>query len=225
MRAPRAEAGSEIVDLVLERTGSSRAVDEINRAKPRLARQTSKAGKAPARQKLIAEIREGCPRRTRNGRSGSMADAISAQGRALAETRAEVAGVRAQLAELEAEKGRLKAQFFRLGEERHDTERSSIERVVKSLGDQLGSALAEKSAADLRAEQAQAEAAELRELLDGRSSEWDGERAVLVDERAQSAAERAQLADALAILREELAAVTGRAKESAEAAATVKAQA
>src|SRR5712691_3874935 len=225
MRAPRAEAGSEIVDLVLERTGSSRAVDQINRAKPRLARQTSGAGKAPDRQKPIVEVRDGRPRRAKSGLSVSVADAISAQGRALAETRAELAGVRAQIAELEVENGRLKGQFFRLAEERHDSERSSIELVVKSLGDQLGSALAEKSAADRRAEQAQAEAAELRELLDGRSSEWDGERAVLVDERAQSAAERAQLADALAILREELAAVTGRAKESAEAAATVKAQA
>ena len=198
MRAPRAEPGSEIVDLALERTGSSRAVDEINRGKPRLARQTSGGGKTPARQKPIAELREGRPRRTRNGRSASMADAISAQGRALAETRAELAGVRAQIAELEAEKARLKAQFFRLGEERHDTERSSIERVVKSLGDQLGSALAEKSAADLRAERATEAAAELGELLDRRLSEWDGERAVLADEHDQSAAERVQLADALA---------------------------
>src|SRR5258708_35603749 len=111
MRAPRAEPGSEIVDLALERTGSSRTVDEINRAKPRLARQTSGAGKTPARQKPIADIREGRPRRTGNGRSTSMADAISAQARALAETRTELAGARAQIAELEAEQGRLKAQL------------------------------------------------------------------------------------------------------------------
>src|SRR5260370_38185743 len=95
MRAPRAEAGSEIVDLAVERTGSSRAVDQINRAKPRLARQTAKTGKAPARQKPIAEVRDGRPRRAKSRLSVSGADAISAQGRALAETRPEVAVVAA----------------------------------------------------------------------------------------------------------------------------------
>src|SRR5260370_34178107 len=111
MRAPRAKPSSEIVDLALERTGRSRSVDAINSGKLRLAGRASGARKTPARQKPIAEMREEGPRRSGDGRSGSIAEATGAPRTNLAEMPVALAGVRDQMGELEAEMGRLRAQL------------------------------------------------------------------------------------------------------------------
>src|SRR5260370_976565 len=189
MRAPRAKPSSEIVDLALERTGRSRSVDAINSGKLRLAGRASGAGKTSARQKPLAELREGRPRRTGNGRSGSIAEATGASRTNLAEMRVELSGARDQMGELEAETGRLRAQLFRLTQERRDTERGSLELSLRSLAEELGNALAERSAADLRAERTAQAMEELSEELAAAASERDG----LAAEREQAQAEAAEL--------------------------------
>jgi chromosome segregation ATPase len=219
MRAPGVEPSPEIVDLAIERTGSSRAVDEINRAKPRLARQTSKGGKAD-RQKLIAEIREGRPQRAKSALSVSVADAVSAQGKALAETRTELAGVRAQMAELEAERGRVRAQFFRLTQDRHDTERSSLEHSLKSLGDQFGSALAELGKASIELERARTEAAE----ISGERDRARGEAAEISGERDKARAEARELRDRVARLEAQVSLVSNQLASLSESEAKALAE-
>src|SRR5258708_29644947 len=114
MRAPRAKPSSEIVDLALERPGRSRSVDAISGGKLRLAGRASGARKTPARQKPIAEMREGRPRRSGDGRSGSIAAATGAPRTNLAAMPVALAAARDQMGELEAEMGRLRAPLFRL---------------------------------------------------------------------------------------------------------------
>ncbi len=213
MRAPRAKPSSEIVDLALERTGRSRSVDVINSGKLRLASRAPGAGKTPARQKPIAERREGRPRRTGNGRSGSIAEATGAPRTNLAEMRLELAGVRDQMGELEAETGRLRAQLFRLTQERHDTERGSLEFSLRSLGEELGNALAERSAADLRAERTAHAMEKLSEELVAAAAARDG----LADAWAK-------LTESLVVIRGELTAAEARAERAAHDSAAITAQ-
>lgn len=110
--------------------------------------------------------------------------------------RAELARARAQIASLEASEKRLGRQLSRITDSQNAQARS-LEHSLAALGDELGNVLAERSAAELRAEAAtetlarltvehertQTEATELRNLLDRLESEWREERAALAAER------------------------------------------
>lgn len=140
----------------------------------------------------------------RGGRTSGSRNGHSAAGHVpeaeLANVRAELADARAQIAALKTSENRLTGEIGLF------TQRQGfLESTLSSLGDELGSVLAERSAAELRGEElvserdrAQAEAAESSRLLDQRLSEWNSER----DEQART---REQLAEAVSNVTAELA--------------------
>src|SRR5437764_1013134 len=104
MRAPRAEPSPEIIDFAIERKGPGRTLDD-NASVSAPLRATRNPAKTGRKRKLVGD-----PGHARRGRpdgetSRSIANVVSAQEMALAETRVELAGMRAQMAELEAERG------------------------------------------------------------------------------------------------------------------------
>jgi DNA repair exonuclease SbcCD ATPase subunit len=122
-------------------------------------------------------------------------DPRDSAGKTLNGTRSEVAELRALTAELKAENRQLKAQCSRLMRERQD---SASDQSLRSLGEELGTALAEKSAAELQFEQAAREAAASAEALRLLRQELTAKEARAVSAEQKAAAVSQALEAALA---------------------------
>jgi ParB family chromosome partitioning protein len=128
------------------------------------------------------------------------------------ETPTSLAKARIQLAALEETERRLKAELSLLAKKQ-----AASESTLRALGEELGNALAERSAAELDAERlasdrerARDEAAELNKVSAQRLSEWNTER----DEQSRA---REQLTEALSQLRLELESACAERDEQSRA--------